>query len=252
MNKNQAVVFFLVIVSTTMLIFAYKGNRITEPIITETTTTQEDILRIWPIGDSFTRGTYYSAYGYEKGYRQLLFSKLELNGYTNYTFVGSVRPTTAGQGHDGHGGYPTFALLNGLETWKKEVKDYDIVLLMAGIVDFGLRFNRTVDETYTDLIKIIEFVQNDDTIVLVTAIPQPPLFYWRQSEIETYGQMIENYATTHRNVYFVDNYHDFLNSTNQPDISLFSDDLLHPTMDGYRIISDNFYDCLITNKLIQK
>lgn len=84
-------------------------------------------LRVMPLGDSLTAGQYDDgAYDIDGGYRGPLRAML-----LGATFVGSV-----GGVHEGHPGYGTKRLADGLPGWLASARP-DVVLLMIGTNDLG-------------------------------------------------------------------------------------------------------------------
>ena len=91
---------------------------------------EERVLRIYPLGDSITRGIE------DAGYRLPLFQLLKRNG-TKFHFVGSLSSGPQSfpeKAHDGHNGWVISQIKNEIAAWTATFKP-DLILLMIGSND---------------------------------------------------------------------------------------------------------------------
>ena len=109
------------------------------------------ILKIYPLGDSITRGID------DAGYRTYLYNLLEAQGVA-FKFVGSL---TNGpdwlpeKNHEGHNGWKIDDLIQNIDAWLPTYKP-DIILLMIGANDVEADIDlATIEQQYRTLLGLI-------------------------------------------------------------------------------------------------
>lgn len=223
-----------------------------------------DKIKVMPLGDSITDG--YSTLG---GYRQPLCNRLEENGFSgNFDFVG---PNWGGNCYDPqHAGYSGYSIDNiaqadsisgartGLSSfidWLMESNPADVVMLQIGTNDIlsyydldniGVRLENLVDT-------ILNYIPEDGMLYLATipCMDATDTLYINEYYFtpDSMDECVDNYNTEIRriaaekqaqgeNVKLAD-----INSIlTKADLY----DGVHPTEGGYNIMSDYWYDVLMS------
>ena len=145
--------------------------------------TADATVRILPLGDSMTKGsTQTTAEASHPTYRYWLWNDLKKNGY-DVDFVGSWTapnfPFDFDQDNEGHGGYMTGGILNGVAGDPRQGKladwlakyQFDVVLLMLGTND--VLNSVPTDESVRNLEGIIAQLRarNPNAVILLAKIP---------------------------------------------------------------------------------
>lgn len=143
--------------------------------------TADATVRVLPLGDSLTKGSTQTAQdSSHPTYRYWLWQQL---GDQDVDFVGSWTapnfPYTFDQDNEGHGGYMTTGILNGVAADPKQGKlsqwlvkyDFDVALVMLGTND--ILNNIPTEETIQNLEGIIAELRKDNprAVILLAQIP---------------------------------------------------------------------------------
>jgi lysophospholipase L1-like esterase len=113
-----------------------------------------------------------------------------------------------------------------------------IVIFLANDItgDYRDISPRKVLTYFKSTIKIIRKAHPDTPIFWIEVTPTPARWHvW--TEISRASELIEDYCNSTENLYFIKTREYFLNSNNEPDLSLFVEDNLHLNHIGYRIWS---------------
>lgn len=200
-------------------------------------------LKIMPLGDSITNGNN----GYVS-YRYPLYYRLQADGYTNYTFVGTQQTTNDDslikttdyprynidfpKANEGHQGYYALTIANQITSWASSTQP-DVVLLMAGLNDLiGYASDENgVITSYKSIIANLRAV-NPPIVVLVAKLT--PAAWYNVNTLNTLiGQQIPQLTTSQSPVMVVDQYTGFDPSTMQVDG-------VHPNLAGGQFMSDRW------------
>ncbi|MDA9129290.1 arylesterase [Candidatus Gracilibacteria bacterium] len=188
--------------------------------------TQDEQKVILALGDSLTAG-----YGLpiEDSYPSQLSQKLQDDGYSYEIINAGVSGDTSSQ------------LLDRSELYLDQ--NPDIAIIVIGGND-GLR-GLSTDELKENILKIIDLYQeNNITIVLGGMdIPVNLGLSYRNDFVEVYQEIADE-----RDVYFFESFLEDVGGV----ASLNQADRIHPTPEGYDIITDNLYEFLLSEDILQK
>ncbi len=210
------------------------------------------------MGDSITYG-----YPVAGGWRTQLYQDLNPTG-TNYAFVGSQtsNPSTllTSVNDTNHDGFPGIVINNLLPSVSTDVatgRPTDI-LLQIGINDILGRTPLVQNEA--DISNLVHqiYIADPSTHVFIASI-LPSINISFQPQIEAYNAYIADAVVPIEqglgmNITFVDQYANFVDSTDTPIISLYdfsngTGDIVHPDLAGY-IVMANTWNAAITASAI--
>ncbi len=200
-----------------------------------------------PLGDSITYGKVNNFQNFG-GYRTELWQKFEADGLT-VDFVGSrsTGPDSLGdKDHEGHPGSKIYWIRDRVNGWLN-TSTPDIVTLMIGTNDTR---KDSISQVSSQLIGLIDKItqQLPDAQLLVASIP--PIHPDGQSQARIQNTLdfnaaipdiVDGKVAEGKKVKFVD-----MTSLTVDDISSPPEDSgLHPTVEGYGLIADFWYDALL-------
>lgn len=202
--------------------------------------------RVLLVGDSITLGA-----GSSGGYRSLLESKLERDGYT-FEFVGSSTENSSGMDqprHEGHGGWSTRDVLFGranepskgnISTWLRSTSP-DIVLLMTGTNDNCWVPRQDWAADFSRLYRAI-YAFRPDIKIVVAAIPKSDntVTGKRDGEYLAFSVLRSITGWFQRKGHKMSFADPFTAFNPQTDLA----DAYHPNVYGYNKIADAFYGAI--------
>ncbi len=221
--------------------------------------TSNSALGILPLGDSITYG--YDASGSSKGgYRTPLYNDLTTTGRL-YTFVGSSSENPATptlpfnqSAHEGHPGYRIDQIANNLNgsdgtggnnggNWFNQDGEPNLILLHIGTNDIAQNYQVATAPNRLDAL-IGQLVADWPKAHILVASIIPINIGSLNAEVQTYNAQIpgivSRYAAKHKRVYFVDQYHNFINSDGSINGSLLPDGV-HPNGVGYALMAHTWF-----------
>jgi lysophospholipase L1-like esterase len=219
-------------------------------------------LKICPLGDSITYGDS-GTYTTPGGYRDRLYTNLK-NAGRNVQFVGSDASnpsptlTAAGQvAHDGHGGWTIDQIAAQVDTWLPSYKP-DVILLMIGSNDL-VAFKETAADAKNRLVSLINKIvtdcpaatvfvsniipvqSNDSRGVYADGSPINPTVIAYDDLIRT--EVVPGFQAAGKNVSFVDQYSNFVDSNGKIRASQFGN-YEHPSTAGYVSMGDTWFNAM--------
>ena len=210
--------------------------------IVEGEETGGDQIRIMPLGNSITQGSYGS-----NSYRRNLYHKLVQAGY-DVDFVGSMTRVYLGEppdpdydlSHEGHWGWKTNDILEYLSQWLESYTP-DLVLIHIGTND--LYYEMEIESTISDIKSIITTLWRDNSNVVIFLAKLIP---WDDEVMnsricalnENMDGIAEAISTTQSPVIIVDQYSGF------DAVSDTGNDGIHPNNQGEEKMAENWFIAL--------
>ena len=211
-------------------------------------------VKIMPLGDSITKGSVSTPQEAKyPTYRYWLWNDLVDNGY-DVDFVGSwsspdFKNFTFDQDNEGHGGYSTDEILHGIpeDKWESghlsqwiQGYEYDIVLLQIGTNDVVREV--PLNETVTNIKKIVKVVRQRNPSVAVFVATLPPTKLYRQGLIDLNQEIpriVDELDSQQSRVILVEQYYGYDGEAdNQPPL------YVHPCTSGEKKLATNWYEAL--------
>ena len=213
-------------------------------------------VRIMPLGDSITRGTY--GYLYRADLRQRLTTEAGID--IDYVGTGVEVGGSHGPGpefdtpyltelmealdydleHEGWGGYKISDIAANIDSWLA-ANPPDMILLMIGTNDLREVYSNEHEQLYNLIGQILTQVASVDLFVASV----PPIggsSSARNELVETYNDyipgIVQAYANQGYSVYFVDAY-------GALDVSVDLSDDVHLTAQGYEKVSGAWYEVIV-------
>jgi lysophospholipase L1-like esterase len=224
-------------------------------------------IRMMPLGDSITAGgtnlPSQPNVPFTFGYRAELYTTLTNTGYSMQYVGNSWDDTPAGgpcvdldaldqDHHEGYGGRGTAYLLDGIANWT-QADNPDVVLLMVGINDIGETASGhplAVQKRLSQIVETVTTIKPTAHVIVAQITP-----YARYTDaIVQYNSYIKDvlvptYASQGKLVTTVDQYFNILTPSNPSlasngyiDPALFSNDINHPSPEGYRRMAQTWFE----------
>jgi lysophospholipase L1-like esterase len=208
---------------------------------------QKQSIKVMPLGDSITFGSYGAGMLGRGGYREILASKC-VKENLSVDFVGTLHyPENAGFDSDNNGlcGWRANQINDSIKVWITKCKP-QIILLQIGVND--IIQGASVDTAVARLDKLIFNIHTaDKNIVLYTAsimnVLDSNLYKVKMPMVNEYNSKIEilvkKHLTSGMKIHFAD-----INTLSALGASDFHKDRLHPNDKGYSKMADAWWSVL--------
>jgi len=120
------------------------------------------------------------------------------------------------------------------------------ILIFVGNDISGGDQDRTPREVYQLYKTLVKGIQNRNpaTPVFWIEVTPTPSRWQAIGEVRKAGELIRNYCNKNPDLYFIDTYDAYINSSGVPDPGYFREDMLHLNRKGYKLWSDTLLEAL--------